>query len=111
MKRCAILGLIVFAVTAAESCNPLWAQNIGNAREGAMLARQVCAECHGVLANDTKSPNPMAPTFVSAAAAPGMTERALRVWLQSPHPTMPNLVLTNDQKDNVIAYIIGLKRK
>ena len=41
----------------------------------------------------------------------GMTATALNVWLQTSHPTMPNIVLTETNRDNVIAYITSLKRK
>jgi hypothetical protein len=51
----------------------------------------------------------MAPNFTSIATTLGMTDRALRVWLQSSHPTMPNVVLTQDERDDVIAYILGQK--
>ena len=38
-----------------------------------------------------------------------MTERALAVWLQNPHPNMPNFILPQADMDNVIAYIMSLK--
>jgi mono/diheme cytochrome c family protein len=87
------------------------AQEMGDAMKGATLAQSVCAECHAVRNGETRSPNPKAPTFTSVAATRGMSEMALRVWLQSPHPTMPNLMLGEDEKDDVIAYILTLKRK
>jgi hypothetical protein len=40
-----------------------------------------------------------------------MTELALTVWLQSYHPTMPNIVLKQDDLRNVVAYIRSLERK
>jgi hypothetical protein len=39
-----------------------------------------------------------------------MSEMALRVWFQSPHPSMPNLVLTERLADDLIAYIMSLKQ-
>lgn len=85
------------------------AQEMGDAKKGATLAQSICSECHAVRAGDTRSPNAKAPTFVSVAATRGMTEMALRVWLQSPHPTMPNFMLEEAAKDDVIAYILSLK--
>jgi hypothetical protein len=35
---------------------------------------------------------------------------SLRAFLQTPHPTMPNLMLTPDETDDVIAYLLTLKR-
>ena len=77
---------------------------------GAAYASKVCAACHAVLANEQISPLPQAPTFQSVADTPGMTETALTVWLQSSHPTMPNIVLEPDDLRNVVAYIRSLER-
>jgi len=78
---------------------------------GAAYAEQVCATCHAVRANEQISPLPQAPTFQSVADTPGMTELALTVWLQSSHPTMPNIILKPDDLRNVVAYIRSLKTK
>ena len=77
---------------------------------GAAYAEQVCAACHAVLSNQELSPLPEAPTFQSVADTPGMTELALTVWLQSSHPTMPNIVLAQDDLRNVVAYIRSLEK-
>ena len=81
----------------------------GDVEAGAAYAGEVCAACHAVLANEPISPLPEAPSFQSAADTPGMTELALTVWLQSSHPTMPNIILEPDDMRNVIAYIRSLK--
>jgi hypothetical protein len=39
-----------------------------------------------------------------------MTDLALRVWFRSPHPSMPNLILSENQGDDVIAHIQSLKK-
>lgn len=87
------------------------AQATGDPVAGAAYAKQVCGQCHAVLANEQLSPLLQAPTFQAAADTPGMTATALTVWLQSSHPTMPNIVLAPNDRDNVIAYILSLKRK
>jgi mono/diheme cytochrome c family protein len=78
---------------------------------GAAYAKQVCAACHAVLPNEQISPLAQAPTFQKVANTPGMTEMALSVWLQSSHPTMPNIILKQDDLRNVVAYIHSLKSK
>ena len=52
---------------------------------------------------------PEATPFQTVANAPGMTEMALTVWLQTSHPTMPNIILEQDDLRNVVAYIRSLK--
>jgi hypothetical protein len=45
------------------------------------------------------------------ANTPGMTATALAVWLTTSHPTMPNIVLEQQDLDNVVAFILTLKDK
>lgn len=77
---------------------------------GLAYAKEVCAKCHAVLVNEELSPLPEAPAFQTVADTPGMTALALSVWLQSSHPTMPNIVLEQDDMRNVIAYITSMKK-
>jgi mono/diheme cytochrome c family protein len=85
------------------------AEESGDPRAGLAFARKNCAECHAVTGSEDKSPNPNAPTFTSVAKTSGMTGRALAVWLQTSHPTMPNFMIAQEDRDNVIAYIMSLQ--
>ena len=38
-----------------------------------------------------------------------MPASALRAFLQTPHPKMPNLILTPDQSADVIAFLLSLR--
>jgi hypothetical protein len=58
---------------------------------------------------DDFSPNLDAPDFSEVANTPGMTERALLVWLQTSHPTMPDFMIPAEVRDNLVAYIMSLK--
>ncbi len=87
------------------------AQEMGDAQAGAALAGQVCAECHAVRAGETKSPHSQVPSFQTVANSPAITAMALRVWFQSEHRSMPSLVLSEEDSDNLIAYILSLKRR
>ena len=104
MRRISLAILAIFASTLHAS-----AQDVGDAKQGSLLALATCAQCHAIRPGESRSPNPMAPNFTSIATTLGMTDRALRVWLQSSHPTMPNIILSNDEKDNVVAYIMSLR--
>lgn len=88
------------------------AQQIGNVADGLAYARAHCAECHGVeTTGEDFSPNVDAPDFSVVANTPGMTERALLVWLQTSHPTMPNFMIPAEARDDLVAYIMSLKTK
>jgi mono/diheme cytochrome c family protein len=100
------IGAIMLFAPAATH-----AEDVGNAANGLAYARAHCAECHAVESRDDVVINLDAPNFVDVANTPGMTSRALAVWLQTSHPTMPNFLLPAEAKDDVIAYIMTLKTK
>ena len=75
------------------------------------FAQETCASCHGVLATDLVSPRPSTATFRTIANTPGMTGTAIAVWLQTPHKSMPNLIIEPQDRNNVIAYIVSLRDK
>jgi mono/diheme cytochrome c family protein len=83
------------------------AEQVGDPQAGFEYAKQVCASCHGI--SEEPSPLPQATRFREIADTPGMTGTALAVWLQSSHPTMPNIVVEEQDMLNVIAYILDLK--
>jgi mono/diheme cytochrome c family protein len=84
----------------------------GDPRQGRAFAVQTCTPCH-VVTGDQLAPFRFAtsPSFSEIANVPGMTAMALTMWLTSPHPTMPNLVLSSDEARDVIAYILSLRRR
>jgi hypothetical protein len=75
-----------------------------------VLATFPYAECHFIERAGTPSPNTAAPPFAAVANTPGMTDVALAVFLYTPHPTMPNLVIPTPDARDIIAYILTLKR-
>ena len=105
----------IFAVTLllaeAATSYALRAQEAGDPRMGLHYARQVCAYCHAVEKGDKFSPNHLAPSFQDIANTPGITGISLAVILQSVHENMPNFVLTPNERDNIIAYILSLKHE
>ena len=104
MDRVTLL-VMVLALTIAAS--PIHAQ--GSQHRGLTEAQQVCSACHAVQKGQVPSPNSRSPTFVDLANAPGMTAAALLVALTTPHAGMPMFILTTEQREDVIAYILSLK--
>ena len=102
--------LSFMVVGAAVAAQQVHAQEFGDLQQGRALAQQVCGECHAVGTADARSPHSLAPTFEAVAATPGMTAAALNVFLHTPHHAMPDLVLTADQNNGIIAYILSLKK-
>ena len=47
--------------------------------------------------------------FRTIANASGMTATAISVFLRTPHRSMPNLMIEEADRNNVIAYIMSLR--
>ena len=107
MKALFGFGLVALLLTTGAQFAST--QEVGDTTAGMAYAEGVCAECHAVKKGQRVSPHERAPAFELVANSRGMTQMALRVWFQSPHPSMPNLMLTEKQSDDMIAYILSLK--
>jgi mono/diheme cytochrome c family protein len=91
------------------AAGPAAAQDLpGDPAAGASLAREVCAKCHLVTEDQMIDPA-VGPSLLELAEHPATTELSLRAFLQTPHPTMPNLMLTPEETDDIIAYLLALK--
>ncbi len=75
------------------------------------MAATVCGECHVIEKGVRDRDSGGAPSFQSVADNPAMTALALRVFLRTPHDDMPDLILSDAETDDLIAYILGLKRR
>jgi mono/diheme cytochrome c family protein len=77
---------------------------------GQAFAREACRACHMVEAEQQKPRLVViGPAFRDIANTRGMTATALRVFLTTSHPKMPNLILTPDEITDVSAYILSLR--
>jgi len=99
-----LIGLTLQAVPAA-------ALAAGDPANGLQLAQHWCASCHVVATGVGASASDSAPPFVEIGKDPSETPDRLRGWLSQPHPAMPDLMLTRDQNDDLVAYIASLKDK
>ena len=102
---CKIILAAILAVTAVSA----HAQD-GDVAAGHAFARQECNACHMVEAKQRKPRRiVIAPAFRDIANTRGITSTALRVFLTTSHPKMPNLILTSEETADVIAYILSLR--
>ncbi|MCB1511174.1 MAG: cytochrome C [Hyphomicrobiaceae bacterium] len=89
---------------------PARAAEPGDPLKGLAYAETNCSSCHAIERGRKRSPVSRATAFQVFADTPGVTRTAMLVFLSTPHPTMPNLVVTGGDADNVIAYILSLQR-
>jgi len=82
----------------------------GERAAGRRLATELCGDCHQV-----RPPFPSfyrhPPTFEEIAKLPSTTRLSLKVFLQSNHTIMPNFIISRSDADDIIAYIVSLKRQ
>jgi mono/diheme cytochrome c family protein len=99
--------LVVSSILAAQ---PALAQTTGDAVSGREIATKVCSACHRVLPMtlaDTADP----PSFQSIADLPSTTGISLNAFLHSNHKHMPNFIISSAQSNDLIAYILSLKKQ
>ena len=97
-------GMLLLSGTAlAGSDGP------GNPAYGRQLAVELCSECHLVTPDQDNPGRWPAPNLMTRVRDPAITELALRSYLQTSHPVMPNIMLTQEQADDVIAYLLSFK--
>jgi cytochrome c len=76
---------------------------------GHRLAGAWCKDCHSIEAL-TAGAKSGPPDFTAIANQPSSTALSLKVFLQTSHRSMPNLVMTPSEADDLINYILSLKR-
>lgn len=79
----------------------------GSAEAGKALAREVCSNCH--LVEGRMTAVDAAAPFKSIADDREKTAPVLRAFLSSPHGEMPDLQLTRQEIEDLVAYIQGLR--
>ena len=77
---------------------------------GRQIAVKICGNCHEI--SPTMSPKTAGgPRFEDIANLPSTTALSLKVFLRSSHKRVRNLILSGADSDDVIAYILSLKRR
>jgi mono/diheme cytochrome c family protein len=103
-RRAVVLATALAAITFSAKAQD------GDVTAGHAFAREACKACHEV---EAKEPSPrmieIGPPFRDIANTPGMTATAIRVFLTSSHPKMPNLILTPEETADVTTYILSLR--
>lgn len=95
------------AITGAVA-SMAWAQSRGVSEHGKVIARTWCANCHLVSSNQTRA-NADVPSFSSIAQRLPADAEVLAAFIANPHPPMPNLSLSRQDIQDLLAYIATLK--
>lgn len=79
-------------------------------RQGEVLARRWCANCHIVEAGAEAGRADGIPSFPAIAARDKTTAQSLKASMTAKHGQMPNFSLTNAEEADLAAYILSLRR-
>lgn len=107
-----IAGVVGLAMLASFAISAHAQDSGGDPATGRAFALQTCTPCHLVAPDQLSPPRfAKAPSFDAIANTLAMTASALHAFLASPHPTMPNLILSPQETDDVVAYILSLRHR
>jgi mono/diheme cytochrome c family protein len=98
---------MIMGATVALLGSSAGQQMPGSTLRGRDLAKTWCGGCRWVDQNQ-RWPE-MLPTFKSIASMKSTTSLSLHVFLQRPHALMPDWRLTNEEIDDVVAYILSIR--
>ena len=84
-------------------------QMLDAAERGRAYARAICSDCHVVEPSQESVAFIHSLSFEQIVTDSRMTEIAIRAFLQTPHVVMPDIILTRDQTDDLLAYMMSLK--
>jgi mono/diheme cytochrome c family protein len=110
----------ILALTALASPASGAASHGGSVAAGRQLALNVCSACHVVADKQEFEPllNQKTPSFQQIANDPKTTPQSLKHFITSTHwdektlpMTMPHQMLMGGQTDDVVAYIVSLRKK
>jgi hypothetical protein len=109
------LGL---AACAEEQSKPLDLPGLSLVERGQIAAERMCAFCHQVTPNRPAAVEAAAPSFMEIANAPGRNREYLRQFTGEEHlvetlgpqrMTMPTTLLTPEEREEVIAYLLSFQ--
>jgi mono/diheme cytochrome c family protein len=100
------LGLALALPIAAATAQPPVG---GEPQAGRAYALKNCASCH-MVSPQQSPPARTAPSFQAIADMRSTTEMSLHAFLSTPHPRMPNFIVPPANGQDVIAYILSLRK-
>ncbi|WP_342236304.1 c-type cytochrome [Inquilinus sp. OTU3971] len=91
------------ALSAMSALTPCAAGAAGDSERGRTIAETWCVSCHARQSDQTAID--AAPSLSAIQERPDLTPDRLRTWLADPHPPMPNLNLTRQEIEDLVAYL------
>lgn len=103
-------GVAAFLLVLGAAAPALAQSEPGDRAAGQRLSATWCANCHRIGPGGPGPATDAAPPFRAIAMMPSTTSMSLRVFLQTPHGNMPDFRLSREEIDDVVAYMLSLRR-
>jgi len=103
MKLALPSSTILLAASTCLRAEPLAMCDV---QEGFVYAKEVCANCHAIVPNET-SPVREAPTFDEIAKKSDRSVKTVIGRIEAVHPTMPNIPMEREEVNDLAAYILS----
>ena len=101
---------LLLALSLASFMAPTGGAQAADSASGGALARRLCVNCHVVAPGEGAGQATAGiPSFKAVADKPGQTTDKIKDFILNPHPPMPQVQLTNNERANLAAYIFSLK--
>jgi hypothetical protein len=107
MRYTAFLSLFIAALAVPVEA---LAQPDNSHSLGRQVAIELCSSCHRVTEGQPR-PGQNVASFFAIANLPSTTALSLKVFLRSNHKEIPNLIVSESDSNNLIDYILSLKRQ
>jgi hypothetical protein len=118
MMRFLVAAALVLGLSACaeEKEKPLDLPGLSLVERGQIASERMCAFCHQVTPNRPAAVEAAAPSFMEIANAPGRNREYLRQFTGEEHlvetlgpqrMTMPTTLLTPEEREEVIAYLLS----
>jgi mono/diheme cytochrome c family protein len=107
MRYMLILGFFIVALAVPVEAS---AQSDNRHSLGRQVAIELCSSCHRVVEGQPV-PRQNIASFFAIANLPSTTALSLKVFLQSNHKGMPNLIVSESDTNNLVDYILSLKQQ
>lgn len=101
-----LFGALAVLTGVVAASAPAWA--LGDAYKGRETAQRWCSHCHVVSDVPQDTATDGAPPFPDIARHSDLTLAIIEVFLQAPHPPMPDFQLSNADIRDLVAYFESL---
>jgi mono/diheme cytochrome c family protein len=105
-----IADAAIFALGLCAALSSGSATSAGDPAHGEALAKQWCAACHIVAADQARGTDNV-PPFATIANMKGFSAGNVAQFLMDPHPKMPDMQLSRVEAQDLGAYIASLAAK